>query len=334
MDTRLAVFVLTFNGMHLLDKCLSSIIDEGHVVIVDNGSTDGTSEYVQKCWPTVEIVRIDKNVPLGKALNIAVFKVKSEYIALLNNDVIGQPGSLRYLTGVLQANSAVGIVSPELRNPDGSSQEYGLGLDLSGFPVPPNRQSRPILDAFFQSGCVTVLRRVDFLAVGGYSEYLEWYTEDLDLAWKLRGIGKSFLIDDRASFVHLGGATLGKGLSDISKIRRRAYLRERNIWLAFYRNADVLQWFTHAPFIALTQVLECIGIAILGDRKTAAVYVDAWRDAVALFPRVAEHRRQYPTRRTAILRYVVPRWAKLEQMLTHLKSSRIMREGPFGHRKS
>lgn len=319
---KLGIFVLSFNGFGLLEKCIPSVLSEGHVIIVDNGSTDETAEKARR-WPEVTIVRLATNVPLGEALNCAVRILPFEHLALLNNDVIAQPDSVRRLSALLDERPSVGMALPELLNADGTRQHFGMGLDLGGFPVNMPPRERPVGEVLYQSGCVAVMRRDDFLNIGGYSEYLEWYAEDLDLAWKVRGIHKRVVVDERAKCVHLGGATLGSSdLSDLVRFRRRLYYRERNIILVFVRNAPWWQLLLHLPLVIALQIAEALAAGIFGDRATAGTYIKSWTRAFSLVSRVLDARHREPTARTGTVQFTAFRWTKLRLALANRASLR------------
>ena len=106
---RVTIAVLNYNGRELLDTALPSVlrlrgVEAARVIVVDNGSTDGSPEHVRASWPTVEVLEIPQNIGVAAALNRAVAGTEGELVALLNNDVELEPDWLNELIGALDAH--------------------------------------------------------------------------------------------------------------------------------------------------------------------------------------------------------------------------------------
>ncbi len=324
----LGIYVLTFNGLHILKDCLPSALDQGHVVIVDNGSSDGTRAYCLEQWPMVTVVCREENVGLGTALNAAVAAVPARNIILMNNDVHVIGDALRHLSALLDSDTSVGQAAPELLNPDGSVQEFGNDLGLTGLPAVPRHVSRPLFETFFQAGCVTAMRRDEFLGLGGYSEFFEWFFEDVDLAWRYRNAGLRVLVDDRSRCIHMLGATLGHASREqvcLSRStpaqRRRIYYSTRNVLLMFGQNAPWYQALLQVPFILVRQGIEALSFFAAGDTEMVHTYRNAWLDAVTLLPRAlggASRTTNLRSRRTSTLRFVQIEASKMLSRLLEL----------------
>ncbi len=324
----LGVYVLSFNGAHILQQYLPSVLDQGHVVVVDNGSTDGTREAVLAQWPAVTIVSLPQNVGLGAALNAAVMAVPARNIVLMNNDVGVLENALRKLSALLDSDSSIGLAAPKLLNPDGSLQAFGNDLGLTGLPAIPRRPTVPLFETFFQAGCVTAMRRDEFLALGGYTEFFEWFYEDVDVAWKYRNVGLRVVVDSRSSCIHFLGATLGhasrernRSASSNSAACRRMYYSTRNVLLMFAQDAPWYQALLQLPFVAARQCTEALAALAAGDTAMAQAYVNAWRDAVKLVPQAlarptaAQDRRW---KRTSTLAFVQIEFGKALHRLLEL----------------
>jgi GT2 family glycosyltransferase len=308
----LAIFVLSYNGRDILERCLPSLAGQGHLVVVDNGSEDDTAEYLKQRWPEATIFRLQRNGGLGAALNAAVKAVPARNIVLMNNDVIVLDNALRRLCALLDDDASIGIAAPKLMNADGSVQEFGNDIGLMGLPAIPRRVELPQFETLFQSGCVTAVRRDQFLALGGYAEIFEWFYEDLDLAWNFRNAGLRTVVDDRCRCIHLLGATLGNaarenpelvGRSDARR-RRRTYYASRNVLLMFCLRAPWYQMALQIPFIMLRQIAEAAAASMAGDREMAATYPRAWRDALRLLPAALHQSSSSHRRRVHTLRFV------------------------------
>ena len=118
MKKRILVVVVTYNGMNWLDRCLGSIRTSNmpaDVIVIDNGSTDQTREYIFENFPEVKLVCSDENLGFGKANNIG-FKYALErgyeYVYLLNQDAWIFPDTLGVLINAMEADESLGILSP------------------------------------------------------------------------------------------------------------------------------------------------------------------------------------------------------------------------------
>lgn len=307
-----AITVLSYNGLEMLQRCLPSTFDQGTVVLVDNGSADGTVAYVTDAWPHVAIVSIEFNVGLGKALNIGARAFEARHIVLMNNDVIVLPGAIRSLCALLDADPSIGIASPVLLNEDISVQEFGNDLHISGVAARRTRVTQPLLDTFFQSGCVTVVRQDQFLRLGGYGEVFEWYCEDVDLAWRYRNAGLRVVVAEGAQCIHLQGATLGRTkVIDRRQIIderfvARMYYYNRNFLLLFARNAPWYQLVLQFPFILTRQLIEITAAALtIRDGSLVKAYLRAWRDTLLRLPLALRNvNASMPTSRRSTFPYV------------------------------
>ena len=118
MKKRILIVVVTYNGMNWLDRCLGSIRTSNmpaDVIVIDNGSTDQTREYIFENFPEVKLVCSDENLGFGKANNIG-FKYALErgyeYVYLLNQDAWIFPDTLGVLINAMEADESLGILSP------------------------------------------------------------------------------------------------------------------------------------------------------------------------------------------------------------------------------
>jgi hypothetical protein len=204
---RVCIIILNWNGKELLKDCLSSIFKltdypNYKVIVVDNGSTDGSVEYVKKSFPKVDVLALDKNYGFSKGNNIgikyALKKYNPKYILLLNNDTkIIQKDWLTKLVETAESDEKIGIVGCNLIFPDGSLQHYGLRyLSNLIFPTYIERRSYINFDLVQRVVLATngacfmvkseIVRRYNLL-------YDEIFTpashEDIDYFWRLFKLG-------------------------------------------------------------------------------------------------------------------------------------------------
>ncbi|MGH3050306.1 MAG: glycosyltransferase, partial [Gaiellaceae bacterium] len=112
-----SVVIVTWNALPWLERCLDSV--SGHdVVVVDNGSTDGTVELVRGRHPAVRLVE-QENRGMGGGNNAGMRIARSRYALLLNSDAWIEDGAIEQLADYADAHPDVAVVGPRLRNPDG-----------------------------------------------------------------------------------------------------------------------------------------------------------------------------------------------------------------------
>jgi N-acetylglucosaminyl-diphospho-decaprenol L-rhamnosyltransferase len=221
------VVVVTHNALPWIERSLESVRDE-EVVVVDNGSTDGTVEVVRELFPQVKVIE-QGNVGLAAGWNRGILETGGRYVLILNADAWLTEGSLRRLVAFADERTDAAIVGPRLLNPDGSLQR-----SVRGFPtlwrlateyfflrkLAPRTQA---LNAFyaggfahdeqreaeFLMGACMLVRREAIDQVGPLDEAFFLFSEETDWAYRFRKAGWKVLFFPGAECVHVGGASHG-----------------------------------------------------------------------------------------------------------------------------
>lgn len=126
MAEKIFVIIVTFNGLRWIDDCIKSIYvnDCNNIIIIDNASKDGTIEFIQKNYPSVELIKLEKNVGFGAANNIGIkiaMQKGSDFFFLLNQDAYLTRNALSDLVAEMKHTSNVGIISPLHLNGSGTA---------------------------------------------------------------------------------------------------------------------------------------------------------------------------------------------------------------------
>jgi len=279
------VAVVAFNRYDLTSSCLTHLAAqtrEHRLLVCDNGSTDGTAERLAADWPQASVVRTEANRGFAEACNAAVGLGSGDVVVLLNNDVDCRPDFLERLVAPLEHDRRLGSVAALMLRPDGERiDSVGLTTDatLSGFPrlqgqpVARAGSPRPVLVG--PAGTAAAYRRSAWDAVGGLDERIFAYSEDFDLAVRLRAAGWDTVAAPDAVGVHLGSATHGHrtawqrrhgGFGRAYLIRRYGLLRSRA-----------------APRTALTEAIVIAGDAVISrDFAALSGRIAGWRAAAGL----------------------------------------------------
>jgi GT2 family glycosyltransferase len=194
--------VVSWQGAHLLADCLRALRAQGgrlRVVVVDNGSTDGTSELLARDFPEVEVLRLPENVGYGRGNNEAIRRALdagAEYVALVNNDVELDPGWLQQMLAAALAHPEAGLLCGTLLfQGQERVNSTGVQIDLVGrardrdFGLPLAQLARNDGSVEGVTGGAALLRSSALRTIGLFDPAYFAYYEDVDLSLRARRAG-------------------------------------------------------------------------------------------------------------------------------------------------
>jgi len=239
------VVVVTWQGRHLIEACLDSLSTQTaahRVVVVDNASTDGTTELVRDRHPEVALVELATNTGFAGGVAAVLDQVETRYLALLNNDAEADPTWLREATAYLGAHPEVAAVSSRMLLSDvaGTINNAGVLLLPTGYGAdrglgePDGETFDQPVEVFAASGGAGVYRTLAVKAVGGIEPRYFMYYEDTDLSWRLRLAGWTIAYCPTAVVHHRHAASSAPGSPSF------AFHTERNRLLTLARTAEGL----------------------------------------------------------------------------------------------
>jgi GT2 family glycosyltransferase len=235
----LTVVVVNWGTPDLTLRCVRTLLDDGvppgRVVLVDNGSEDGSYARFRAELPDCVHLRLEQNAGYVRAANAGARALEGEAHLFLNNDAfVHRPGSVAALVRCL-ADDGVGIAVPRVLNDDLSLQPTVYPLQTpavafvlatgAGRLLPNGRQprwgrhwdhgeSRPVEAA---SAVVMLVRGEVWRSLGGFHESLLSYSEDIDLCWRARAGGWKIWFTTDAEFVHLRAGTTGRHYGELER---------------------------------------------------------------------------------------------------------------------
>jgi len=231
----LTISIVTYNSLDFLKECLESIfknpplVDYG-IIVVDNASEDGTSEFIKKNYPAVTLISNTKNIGFAAANNQAIKNSDSRYIVLINSDCEVYGGSLDNLMEFMDKNAGAGIAGPKIINSDGTTQlscrRFPSLLDAAAhnilgdiFPGNPFTKKYKLAgvsrDKPFKvdwvSGSCMIIRRKALEDTGELDEKYFMYIEDVDMCYRMWQKGWVVYYYPEAEIMHHAGGSTGRG---------------------------------------------------------------------------------------------------------------------------
>ncbi|WP_417871365.1 glycosyltransferase family 2 protein [Winogradskyella sp.] len=246
----IAIVILNWNGKHLLEQFLPSVLEysEGaKIYVADNASTDNSVEFLKTSFPEVGIIENSENGGYAKGYNEALQYVSEPILCLLNSDI---EVTKNWLDGILKAFNAEAkpdILQPKILDyKDKSKFEYagaaGGFIDKYGYPFCRGRifdsietdqgQYNDITDIFWASGACFFIKNEVFKALKGFDESYFAHMEEIDLCWRAYNSNYKTQYVGASTVYHVGGATLS------NTNPKKTYLNFRNSLITLVKNAD------------------------------------------------------------------------------------------------
>jgi GT2 family glycosyltransferase len=265
-----SVVVLNWNGRELLDECLSSLRGQAfrdfEVVVVDNGSTDGSSEWLAaQTSDSLRPILLPENLGYAEGNNVGIRQARGRWIVLLNNDTVADPGWLSGISAAISRHPEAGMFTPKILNffrrdeidntghliyPDGLARGHNrLEKDDGRFDAE--------VEAAWPSGCAGAYRRELLDEVGLLDESFFAYGEDVDLGLRARWAGWGCWYVPDARVYHKYSSTTG------SFTPRKAFLVERNRFWVLLKNFPMRE-IALSPFATGWRYLMHLRAALSG----------------------------------------------------------------------
>lgn len=240
---KISIVIPNWNGKHRLESCLPACLDQTlacDIVVVDNGSVDGSVEFLKKNYPTVIVIEHEKNLGFAGGVNAGIrysLKQNYDYIGLLNNDAIVDKNWAKELVKCLEKNEEVGAATCKLLGPGGKYiDSTGDQYSTWGLPIARQRdeppEAAPDTSELVFGACAgaSVYRPAMFKEVGLLDEDFFAYYEDSDLNFRMQHAGWKAMYWPAATASHAIGGTSGsiKGFT--------TYQTTKNLPMVFFKN--------------------------------------------------------------------------------------------------
>jgi len=244
---KLAIVILNWNGQKLLEKFLPSVVhysSQADLYVADNYSTDTSIEFLEQNYPSIKIIRNDKNYGFAEGYNKALKSVPNELILLLNSDIEVTEGWLEPLVKAMEDPKVAGCQPKILSYNERALFEHagasGGFLDRNYFPFCrgrifdhseiDNNQYEDQREIFWATGAALLIRKEVYDLVEGFDASFFAHMEEIDLCWRIKKYGYSFQVVPSSVVYHLGGGTLPYSSP------RKVYLNFRNNLMMIIKN--------------------------------------------------------------------------------------------------
>jgi GT2 family glycosyltransferase len=276
----LSIVLVCWNNKAYLDPCLKSLYETGmrnsfDVIVVDNGSTDGSQQMLAEKYPGVMLIQNTGNVGLGKASNQGIEATNGRHILLLNNDTIVNGAAFDEMVDFLEQNPKVGAVGGKLLNPDGTVQacynyfstlweEFLIATRLGelirpGYPSVMKADQIKSVD-WLTSACLMV-RRETLDQIGLLDESYFIYGDEVDLQYRIKRAGWEIYYLPQATTIHYGGRSMTRWP------RRKMVYRGKMLF--YKKNYNSVQAYLLRLMIAILSAIKLIlwGVAYIFPSK-------------------------------------------------------------------
>lgn len=271
-----SVVLVGYNAKHFLQKCLGSLMNGTfkniEVIYIDNGSTDGTSEYIKRNHPYIRLFRNDRNVGFSPAHEGILEKIKGDAVLLLNTDTILKRNLLSELVDVLYSKKDIGAVQPKILMYPLTNKIDSIGSFLllngllyhMGYEKDQNLKiyNKP-MEIFSTKGAImlirkNVLKKVSFPPQGGYKTCIfdmDYFTafEDTDLCHRIWLSGYRIIYVPSAVAHHIGGGTVKKLIKSFV-----IFNSEKNRLMTYIKNMSLPFLFKMLPLLVIMLQVESL----------------------------------------------------------------------------
>jgi GT2 family glycosyltransferase len=245
-----SVVVLNYNGVQHLQSCLDSLIDldypEIEIIVVDNGSTDGSLEFLRSSYPSVKVIELGRNMGSCIGYMSGVLEGKGKFVAILSNDMEVDRNWLKPLVSVLENMPNVAAADSKYksyfhRDRFEDAAAAGRWIDYFG-----NNYTRGVneIDAgqynkrCYIIGVVTIFRKDLLTKIGGFDKSYFYGYEDIDIGWRIYMCGYKAIYVPESVIYHKSGATSRIGKD--RKIRPELfYYIKRNRLISLIKNYEL-----------------------------------------------------------------------------------------------
>lgn len=278
-DTEIRCIIVTFNGEQYITRCLNSLkksVPESKIIVVDNGSSDKTVKTIDKNYPGIALIRLNKNYGFGWANNMGIelaIKQGAEYILLLNQDVYVEDDTIQVLVTMAKFNPQYAILSPIHLNGKGLEMDYHFSTYVSRLLISDCyfNNTKDLYPCGFVNAATWLISKESIQKIGGFDPLFFHYGEDNDYINRVKyhdmlvGVcTKTRIIHDRGPFNAFNGYTEARR----KYIETLKGLKNINYNFHYVLKVTFMNFFCDAIFSFFTLNFKSLGAIIQVSAKT------------------------------------------------------------------
>jgi GT2 family glycosyltransferase len=295
---RVLVIVVHWNGLDDTVRCLDSLTaltyPEVKLLVVDNGSTDGSGAEVASRFPAIEVIHLTENLYYAGGANRGLRRALTggyDHAIILNNDTVAEPDLVDRLVEVARGSPRIGLVGPKILHLDrpeliwsaGGRIEYWRGMfHHLGLRQPDGPAFDVQRDVDYLTGCCILITRQALIDVGYLDESYTMYSEDADWCVRAQNLGYRVVYAPRGRLRHAVSAASGGGLTPY-----KMYHRVRSNLLFLRRHARFWHWLAIPVLLPLTFAWFAGRELLCGNRRVVGAAFRALADMARRAPRRA-----------------------------------------------
>jgi GT2 family glycosyltransferase len=291
MHPLVSIIIPHYNGIRILDECLDSLKECRYphleILVVDNGSTDNSVQFLQDNYPRVRIIRNLENLGFAEGCNRGILNASGDLVLILNNDTIHEPDWIKHLTATLLSDPAIAIVQPKIlsyqnRHVFDYSGASGGFIDYFAYPFARGRifytierdsgQYDEKREIFWASGTAFLARKEIIVKAGLFDTIFFAHMEEIDLDWHIHQLGYKIVVEPKAVIYHRSGYTLHM------ESYKKKYLNHRNSLIMLSTNYQLGNLFWIMPIRIALELLAFCASAVKFDfhRMLAIIHALLW----------------------------------------------------------
>lgn len=277
-----SVIIPNYNGGKYLKGCIDSLLRQTFtkykIIVVDNGSEDGSYDILTQNYPNIQLIRLDSNYGFSIAVNEGIKKSDTKYIALLNNDTELDKDWLLNLIQCMEKDERIfSCCSKMIQYYDRYKiDDAGDQYTILGWAY--KRGDNQKIDKYVKSSKVfsscagaAIYRKSILDEIGLFDENFFAYMEDVDISYRAKIYGYKNVYCSNARVYHIGSATSGSKYNSF-----KVYLAARNNVYVIYKNMPILQFIINSPFLLVGFLTKMLFFFSIGYGKS---YIKGFTDA-------------------------------------------------------
>ena len=297
-SSTISIIIINYNGKRFLKDCLESIqaseASGAEVIIVDNASTDGSGEYLRGEFPSVKVMELDRNYGFAEANNRGAEAASGTFLLFLNNDTVVTRGWLLALIEAMSSEPEVGAAGSKLLlyNQPGKVNSAGANIVFNGggYDIGFMDEDSQKYNVRGPRGAVCaasmMVRKIEFLSLGGFDPLYFMYFEDVDLCWRYWLSGYKVLYIPQSVVYHRFGGTTGNS----RYVPLRVFYGTRNALFNILKNYELRSVILPLIFSFLYHGVKFLGFIVTLRFKSALALLRGYGSLVRHLPEVLKKR--------------------------------------------